>query len=234
MTELLLALAVAATPQPWRDGPVEGATVQAQVSAQPIPTQDATVRPDPMPAVVSTPAGKAERRENITIMEALLATAVVNGARKVQSDNPRMALVQTERPRARGFVLEGYGIFFDVEVPELTGSIEVSMLQLQRELARRTSQSVPIVEDLDPNTPYREAVIATVTNSMLDYSKNLNVPPTEWLTVALRGSELPLTQMNLSDARTVTLRIRGSDLADYLGSRISRDEAARRVEKREY
>jgi hypothetical protein len=233
MTELLLALAVAATPQPWRDGPVEDVTVQAQVSAQPVSAQDASVRPEPMPVVATAPVSKAERRENIAIMEALLATAVINGARRVQSDNPRMALVQTDRPRARGFVLEGYGLFFDVEVPELSGSIEVSMLQLQRELARRTSQSVPIVEDLDPNAPYREAVIATVTNSMLD-SKNLNVPPTEWLTVALRGSELPMAQMSLSDSRTVTLRIKGSDLSDYLASRISRDEAARRVEKREF
>jgi hypothetical protein len=55
-------------------------------------------------------------------MEAVLAQAVSNGAdnllrqvRNVMPDQPMLA----GAPRVRGFRLEGYGVFFDVEVPLL-------------------------------------------------------------------------------------------------------------------
>jgi hypothetical protein len=247
MTEIFLALAIAAMPTAWRNQIPQDPLPPAPVSQLPSPSQEPSpskvAAPTPVEAAL-TPAERQDRRDNISLMEGLLASAVGNGARKIQADNPGVALVATGQPRARGFVVDGYGLFFDVEIPELTGSVELSMNQLQRELARRVEQqvssgarrtadgqAVPVIND--PNTPYREAVIAAVITAMLNF-KNLNVQPNEWLTVALRGSELPLLQMGIRDSRTLILRIKGSDLADYLASRISGEEAVKRVEKREF
>ena len=61
-------------------------------------------------------------RQRIATMEVVLARAVSNGAdrvirewREVMSDRPTLA----GAPQARGFRLEGQGLFFDVEVPLL-------------------------------------------------------------------------------------------------------------------
>jgi hypothetical protein len=65
-------------------------------------------------------AEQVRARQRIATMEAVLARAVSNGAdnvmrqlRNVMPDQPMLA----GAPRARGFRLEGYGVFFDVEVP---------------------------------------------------------------------------------------------------------------------
>jgi hypothetical protein len=236
MTGLLLVLAMAVSPV---------AQDPAAPAAPPVP-QDAPatkVAPPPAPASM-TPD---EFRDNINIMEGLLAAAVANGARKIQAANPGVSLVATGNPRARGFVLDGYGLFFDVEIPELSGSVELTMQLLQKEMqkqfddrakrddpARRTSsaQSVAALDDPDPNEAYREAVITSIVGAMLDYSKSLNVQPNEWLTVGLRSSELPNMQVGIRDSRTVILRLKGNDLADYLASRVSKSDAIKRVDKR--
>src|SRR5687767_9909484 len=61
-------------------------------------------------------------RQRIATMEAVLQQAVSNGAGKVlrqvqtiMPDQPMLA----GAPQARGFRLDGYGVFFDVEVPLL-------------------------------------------------------------------------------------------------------------------
>ncbi len=36
-------------------------------------------------------------------------------------------------PRARGFVLDGYGVFFDVEIPDMNQSVIWSMMNVQRD-----------------------------------------------------------------------------------------------------
>ena len=69
---------------------------------------------------------------------------------------------------------------------------------------------------------------------MLSYSKNLGVQPNEWLTVALRGSETSVGPTLGRDPHTRILRVKGSDLADFMASRITREEAIKRVEKREF
>jgi hypothetical protein len=59
--------------------------------------------------------------------------------------------VITGQARARGFVLEGYGIFFDVEVPTMSASAVWSMMTVQRDLQvaasleslRRALESMP-------------------------------------------------------------------------------------------
>lgn len=69
-------------------------------------------------------AEQVRARQKISMMEGVLERAVTNGAenlfRQVRaamptSDGPRLI----GAPEVRGFTLEGFGVFFDVEVPDL-------------------------------------------------------------------------------------------------------------------
>ena len=69
-----------------------------------------------------TDAEEIKARQRISTMEGILERAVSNGAdnlfrqvRSVMPDAPMLSGV----PEVRGFRLEGYGLFFDVEVPAL-------------------------------------------------------------------------------------------------------------------
>jgi hypothetical protein len=238
---LTLALVVAPSTDhdPGQD-PAKPAPVPASPAPQDVPA--ATPMKIASPPVPMTNAERLTFRESISYMESLLANAVVSGARRLLVDNPGLTLVPAGQPSARGFVLDGYGLFFDVEIPELNGSVELTML-LQRELQKRieeqqsgpkrASQGIAQLDDPDPSIPYRDAVISAIIDVMLNYSKNLNVQPNEWMSVALRGSEVPPPQ-GIRDSRTILLRIKGSDLTDFLANRISKEEAFRRVEKQEF
>jgi hypothetical protein len=61
-------------------------------------------------------------RQRISLMEGVLERAVSNGAdnllRQVQHVMPEVPML-TGAPEVRGFRLDGYGVFFDVEVPAL-------------------------------------------------------------------------------------------------------------------
>lgn len=61
-------------------------------------------------------------RQRISVMEGVLERAVANGAdnllRQVRHLMPDMPML-TGAPEVRGFRLDGYGVFFDVEVPAL-------------------------------------------------------------------------------------------------------------------
>jgi hypothetical protein len=86
-------------------------------------------------------------RQRIAMMEAVLERAVNNGAgsvlRQVQSvtsDQPMLA----GAPQARGFRLDGYGVFFDVEVPILRLPILYSL----RAVVRDNRDAVRTVQQL--------------------------------------------------------------------------------------
>src|SRR4051812_49578767 len=76
-----------------------------------------------------------EARYQIGQMERLLEGAVEHGASVIRD---RLAAVMpadmllTESARARGFRLEGYGMFFDVEVPSLAGTLPWSIQTLDQ------------------------------------------------------------------------------------------------------
>jgi hypothetical protein len=77
------------------------------------------------PVLAQTPNQEAEQikaRQRISTMEGVLERAVSNGAenllrhvRSVMPDAPMLS----GAPKVRGFRLDGYGVFFDVEVPAL-------------------------------------------------------------------------------------------------------------------
>jgi len=83
--------------------------------------------------VLSAPAARAQspksaetdpirQRQRISLMEGVLERAVANGAdnllRQVKHLMPDVPML-TGAPEVRGFRLDGYGVFFDVEVPAL-------------------------------------------------------------------------------------------------------------------
>ena len=102
----------------------------------------------------TAPAAPAERRHAIRMMEAVLSRAVLTGAEhlaeQLGSGNPNVSFF-TGQARARGFILDGYGVFFHVEIPEMQQSVLWSITTLERdeavasalEVLRRAFEGVP-------------------------------------------------------------------------------------------
>ena len=68
---------------------------------------------------------------------------------------------------------------------------------------------------------------------MLAHSGSLGIGLNEWLTIAAKGNDdRPRLAPADSDARTRIIRLRGSDLAEFLAGRISKEEALQRIEVR--
>ena len=83
-----------------------------------------SLAPAQEPADPSSPAA-ARRRSQLIVMEGILAASVQLGATQVARDiqtAPGTYLL-TGNVRARGFILEGYGVFFDVDIPNLNPSL---------------------------------------------------------------------------------------------------------------
>jgi hypothetical protein len=80
-------------------------------------------------------AEQSRARFQIAAMEGVLASAVQLGARRlsqqVQTISPDLLFI-AGAARAKGFQLEGYGVFFDVDVPALRRSMAWSFRQLGR------------------------------------------------------------------------------------------------------
>jgi hypothetical protein len=109
------------------------------------------------PRAQERPGDSLRLRNHIQVMEGVLARAVGLGAqevaRQLQLVDPRLTVmtVMIGQPRARGFVLEGYGVFFDVEIPDLSQSAVWSTVTVQRDMQignaleslRRLVESIP-------------------------------------------------------------------------------------------
>src|SRR5262245_10784248 len=100
-----------------------------------------------MPALAQAQGRSREdqrRRNQIRLMEGVLVQAVRLGAEEVGAEmekyEPAGVTALTGTPRARGFVLDGYGVFFDVEIPELNQSVVWSLMNFRRE--QQAGQSI--------------------------------------------------------------------------------------------
>ena len=90
-------------------------------------------------AFAQTPARPADSRAThyqIGVMERVLEGAVEHGAANLRErlqaiapDAPAQLLILGS-PRVRGFRLDGYGVFFDVDVPSLNGTLTWSLRTL--------------------------------------------------------------------------------------------------------
>jgi hypothetical protein len=275
---------------------VVGATVAA---AQTPSSQEAEVRRLMGDAIAARRA--AEQRYQIGQMERVLEGAVEHGVTVTRDRLQALAqvpadLLVSDNAHARGFRLEGYGVFFDVVVPSFETTLTWTLRTLDRNdlgldsawralqshiqavgdpnleqalkrvelqvnpaiLARSavpsapsvggaatltgsaasTTQDKPVAAADDPilsdtNEAYRTEVIDALKDAMLAHSSALGIGPSEWLTIAAKGNDdRPRLAPADSDARTRVIRLRGSDLADFLAGRITRDEALQRIEVR--
>ena len=221
------------------------------------------------------------KRNQIRLMEGVLIQAVRLGAEQVSKElerfEPTGVTVLMGTPRARGFVIEGHGVFFDVEVPDMNQSVVWSVMQAQRDrqvgnaldslrsalrgmpdgasmqqaqlalqVVEKTVGPLPAAQQPapgqigaaataaatptaapDPRELYRDAVIDNVVDAMLGYSVQMSLGADEWLTVAARGNDVPLSPQGLSDTVTITVKVKGADLTIYHA------DPARRAEIRE-
>src|SRR6185312_11393528 len=96
---------------------------------------------------------------------------------------------------------------------------------------RTPAQADPILAD--PNEAYRTEVLQALKDAMLAHSSGLNIGPTEWLTIAAKGNDdRPRLAPADSSSSTRIIRLRGSDLNEFLAGRITREEALKRIEGR--
>ena len=243
----------------------------------------------------------AEQRYQIGQMERVLEGAVEHGMTvtrdrvqaliQMPADLLSADLLVSDNAHARGFRLDGYGVFFDVTVPSFDTSTTWSLRTLDQndlglDSALRTMQThVKTVGDpsleqalkrielqvnpavlartsltgvtgarmatgsaaataaaekpapaddpilSDPNEAYRSEVTQALKDAMLAHSSSLGIAPAEWLTIAATGNDdRPRLAPADSNARTRLIRLRGSDLADFLAGKISREEALHRIE----
>jgi hypothetical protein len=103
-------------------------------------TARAQVAANPQPASLEQVLQLKESRYQIGQIERLLEGAVEHGAGMIRdrlvaimpADVTPTDMLLTENARARGFRLEGYGVFFDVEVPSLVGTLPWSFRTLDQ------------------------------------------------------------------------------------------------------
>ena len=75
----------------------------------------------------------------------------------------------------------------------------------------------------------REALI----DAMLEHSRGLELAQSDWLVLAVRRNvERPQLAAADTDATTMMIRLKGSDLSAFLGGQISRAEARQRMDVR--
>jgi len=238
----------------------------------------------------------AEQRYQIGQMERVLEGAVEHGITitrdrlQTLTQMPADMLV-SDNAHARGFRLDGYGVFFDVLVPQFDATLTWSLrtldqndlglanalrtlqshvrtagdpnleqalqrleLQMPAGVSRPTSLQEPAgvraatgsaaavsaekpatqADDpilTDPNEAYRTEVTLALKDAMLAHSSSLHIGPGEWLTIAAKANDdRPRLAPADTDSHTRIFRIKGSDLADFMAGRITRDEALNRIE----
>lgn len=125
-----------------------------------------TLLPPSLQAQQPSPESQGLRKQ-IVLMEGLLARAGTVAAdtiaRRLQELEPGLTAF-IGPSRARGFIIDGYGIFFHVEVPALSGTVTWSMMLLQREMQIGTALSSlrRALADM-PQGPSREQADQAVT-----------------------------------------------------------------------
>jgi hypothetical protein len=103
-------------------------------------TASAQAAANPQAASLQQVLQLKESRYQIGQIERLLEGAVEHGATVIRdrlvaimpADVTPTDMLLTENARARGFRLEGYGVFFDVEVPSLVGTLPWSFRTLDQ------------------------------------------------------------------------------------------------------
>lgn len=213
-----------------------------QPPATPSPSTSPVSAPVTPPARVELTNDDMRRRRNaIFLMEGMLVASVKLAAMDTQSQirmfQPGIQMFSAVPPQAHGGYLEDYGVFFMVKIPSYYPSVVKVIEDLARNPARpQIDPAQPANMErtfsrdavMDPDAFYVKAVRDYLTNAMLDQSKSLELRGNEWLTLMARGDESGPDAP--SQPATMTLRVKGSDLNDFLAGRVTRDEVLKRIE----
>ena len=218
------------TPPPVSQPP---STTPALPPASPVPAAETTAPPAAaaLPAPVALAGDDVRRRlEAIYYLESSLIAAVrlaaqqtANEIRRVQ---PGLMMFSSAPVKAHGTYLEGYGVVFHIEIPQVMPSVASLMQSIEQERnpAQRAGLPGP---PLDPNAHYVQSIKTELINTMVKLSQGLELQPGESLTVSARdGSEIP---GQVAPPSTMTLQVKGKDLADFAAGRIALNEVIRRV-----
>jgi hypothetical protein len=280
-----------------------GARAQETQPPQPPPPQPAATAPSANAAQAApgaaTPGPNLQRIYHIRQLEGMLTNAVKAGAASLASQlkiGEPNSLFVTGNARTRGFELEGYGVFFDVDVPTMMQSVlwSTQMLQqqqyvdfLRRQLSDPTlddktrrmadfemrrvvramnngqvvpipnpqapqavSQGLvraaddssavapvaPVAAPPDPRSPdelYTETIKGALIDAMLSYAASaLQLREEEWLIIAARATSQGAPGQ-LDDSSSIVIRVKGSDLSDFLKGKITRDAVVKKIEIKE-
>ena len=105
------------------------------------------------PAFAQTAPRPLDARQThyqIGVMERVLEGAVEHGAVNLRErlqamfpDAPAQLLI-LDNPRVRGFRLDGYGVFFDVEVPSVNGTLTWTLRTLDQNVPTATQGAAPV------------------------------------------------------------------------------------------
>ena len=201
----------------------------------------------PCGAQTVQPAGsqsQVQARQQVSAFEAALENAVRYGTQlleqRLQASSAANMVMLAGMTRARGFRLDDYGVMFDVEFPSMRRSMVWTLQELERNAAvSAAGRPVRAAEtpSIQPREIYQGEITEALTNAVLDYNAPVGVGPAEWLTIAARESVVDRRFMagNPNEMpMTVILRIKGSDLQELRDRRITRDEARKRVEVKQY
>lgn len=287
----------APAPQEVRPQTVASLRVNFRLPVVSPPVEESAQDPSTTPVGQAQPAPRAaspavDRRDDIKTLEAVLTLAVKSGADKLalqmRASEPGSLFV-IDTGRTRGFDLEGYGVFFDVDVPMMKQSYLYVTRQLNQQDTRASLQNyiatlpdgaardlairelgrmqgslttqiansggappgtvratdvdtpnpvadakvAPAPVPRNPNELYTEAVKTSLIDAMLKYSVGLRMGPDEWLTVAARDAQGPLTPGQPDDASTIVIRIKGGDLTAFHAGKLTREEVLKKVEVKE-
>lgn len=115
------------------------------------------------PAPMTAEATQEGLRHQIYLMEGMLARAVTSGAARLNSQfralMPDMIVVAGDS-NARGFMLDGYGVFFDVEVPVLRQSVMWSLRTMLDQDQQGASAALESLRQVVSTTSGPDRVVA--------------------------------------------------------------------------
>ena len=202
----------------------------AGVSAQPAEQQ----------APAPPTAAQIQARHAISALEGVLESAVRYGEQmlhqRLQTSSAANMVMLAGMARARGFRLDDYGVVFDVEFPSMRRSMVWSMQQLERASTGNAGRGAPASPSIQPREIYLAEITSALTDAIVDHGSPIGVAPNEWLTIAARESaDRRFVPGDPADtAMSIILRIKGTDLIGLRERTLTREDARKRVEIRQY
>ena len=236
-----------ATPPPVTQPPVtQPPASSSPPSPQPVAAASPAVSATPVAEapVTLSDADIAQRLDAIYVMEGTLSASVRLAAKQtateIQRFQPGLMMFSSAPVKAHGTYLEGYGVIFHIEIPRVIPSVASMVEFLEKEREQQRGRGNPAIQTgvgerpsdamMNPDAHYVQSVKTELINVMVKQSQSLALRPGETLTVSARdGSEMP---GQVASPSTMTLQVKGKDLADFNAGRITLGDIIRRVSVR--